>query len=196
MGTTRFGGDVTGYLDGLGKPFLVTFLTFRGSKGLPGWFVANKVAQVTGGRIYLGNTYINTAAFNKERPSGEFDVRFDGFIFFQVWDIFLPGWLSTTTSSHLPWTFPPRWYSGKTNHILILLNFIHVSFQNDSNQPSIINTWSEWTPIIFRQLICGHGLLDLCIYIYMSHSQMLGKFEYGLPAKFWRLVGCTEMLSW
>ena len=30
----------------------------------------------------------------------------------------------------------------------------------------------------------------------MSHSQMLGKFEYGLPAKFWRLVGCTEMLSW
>ena len=31
---------------------------------------------------------------------------------------------------------------------------------------------------------------------YMSHSQMLGIFEYGLPAKFWRLVGCTEMLSW
>ena len=30
----------------------------------------------------------------------------------------------------------------------------------------------------------------------MSHSQMLGKFEYTLPAKFWRLVGCTEMLSW
>ena len=33
-------------------------------------------------------------------------------------------------------------------------------------------------------------------YPYMSHSQMLGKFEYTLPAKFWRLVGCTEMLSW
>ena len=32
--------------------------------------------------------------------------------------------------------------------------------------------------------------------LHMSHSQMLGKFEYGLPAKFWRLVGCTEMLSW
>ena len=32
--------------------------------------------------------------------------------------------------------------------------------------------------------------------INMSHSQMLGKFEYTLPAKFWRLVGCTEMLSW
>ena len=30
----------------------------------------------------------------------------------------------------------------------------------------------------------------------MSHSQMLGKVEYGLPAKIWRLVGCTEMLSW
>ena len=30
----------------------------------------------------------------------------------------------------------------------------------------------------------------------MTHSQMLGKIEYTLPAKFWRLVGCTEMLSW
>ena len=28
-----------------------------------------------------------------------------------------------------------------------------------------------------------------------THSQMLGKVEYGLPAKIWRLVGCTEMLS-
>ena len=32
--------------------------------------------------------------------------------------------------------------------------------------------------------------------LYMSHCQMLGKVEYGLPAKIWRLVGCTEMLSW
>ena len=31
---------------------------------------------------------------------------------------------------------------------------------------------------------------------HMTHSQMLGKIEYTLPAKFWRLVGCTEMLSW
>ena len=31
---------------------------------------------------------------------------------------------------------------------------------------------------------------------YRSHCQMLGKVEYGLPAKIWRLVGCTEMLSW
>ena len=30
----------------------------------------------------------------------------------------------------------------------------------------------------------------------MTHSRMLGKVEYGLPAKIWRLVGCTEMLSW
>ena len=29
-----------------------------------------------------------------------------------------------------------------------------------------------------------------------SHSQMLGKVKSGLPAKIWRLVGCTEMLSW
>ena len=49
------------------------------------------------------------------------------------------------------------------------------------------------------------GRQNICVYLYpmnsipftyMSHSQMLGKFEYGLPAKFWRLVGCTEMLSW
>ena len=26
------------------------------------------------------------------------------------------------------------------------------------------------------------------ISLYMSHSQMLGKFKYGLPAKFWRLA--------
>ena len=32
--------------------------------------------------------------------------------------------------------------------------------------------------------------------VHKTHSQMLGKFEYTLPAKFWRLVGCTEMLSW
>ena len=29
----------------------------------------------------------------------------------------------------------------------------------------------------------------------MTHSQMLGKVEYGLPAKIRRLVGCTEMVS-
>ena len=46
--------------------------------------MANKVAKVTGGKSYLGNTYINTAAFNKELASGEFVLRFDGFIFFQV----------------------------------------------------------------------------------------------------------------
>ena len=31
--------------------------------------------------------------------------------------------------------------------------------------------------------------------LYMSHCQMFGKVEYGLPAKIGRLVGCTEMLS-
>ena len=46
--------------------------------------MANKVAKVTGGKSCLGNAYINAAAFNKELPSGEFDIRFDGFIFFQV----------------------------------------------------------------------------------------------------------------
>ena len=39
----------------------------------------------------------------------------------------------------------------------------------------------------------SHGISGIS---YMTHSQMLGKIEYTLPAKFWRLVGCTEMLSW
>ena len=51
-----------------------------------------------------------------------------------------------------------------------------------SNRATTIN-------IIFVQLLTSQTK-------HMSHSQMLGKFEYGLPAKFWRLVGCTEILSW
>ena len=38
--------------------------------------------------------------------------------------------------------------------------------------------------------------LEISIFIHMTHSQMLRKVEYALPAKIWRLVGCTEMLSW
>ena len=30
----------------------------------------------------------------------------------------------------------------------------------------------------------------------MTHSQMFQKVEYGLPAKIWQLLGCTEMISW
>ena len=41
-----------------------------------------------------------------------------------------------------------------------------------------------------KQRRLSHTSLD------MIHCQMLGKVEYGLPAKIWRLVGCTEMLSW
>ena len=44
--------------------------------------------------------------------------------------------------------------------------------------------------------ICQKEYMDFSKLLYMSHCQMLGKFEYTLPAKFWRLVGCTEMLSW
>ena len=41
-----------------------------------------------------------------------------------------------------------------------------------------------------------YNYISIHICLYMTHCQMLGKFEYTLPAKFWRLVGCTEMLSW
>ena len=46
------------------------------------------------------------------------------------------------------------------------------------------------------RFLFSNGTLQDNMVLIMSHSQMLGKFEYGLPAKFWRLVGCTEMLSW
>ena len=48
----------------------------------------------------------------------------------------------------------------------------------------------------FRRNVLWENKYNEYIHVYMSHSQMLGKFEYTLPAKFWRLVGCTEMLSW
>ena len=48
--------------------------------------------------------------------------------------------------------------------------------------------YSQWVALLERT----HRLKIMI----MTHSQMLGKFEYTLPAKFWRLVGCTEMLSW
>ena len=45
-------------------------------------------------------------------------------------------------------------------------------------------------------LSASWNMRDHRLQCYMTHCQMLGKFEYTLPAKFWRLVGCTEMLSW
>ena len=38
-------------------------------------------------------------------------------------------------------------------------------------------------------------VLHICI-LHMTHSQMFQKVKSDLPAKIWRLVGCTEMLSW
>ena len=33
-------------------------------------------------------------------------------------------------------------------------------------------------------------------YLYRRRCQMFQKVEYGLPAKIWRFVGCTKMISW
>ena len=52
--------------------------------------------------------------------------------------------------------------------------------------------WSPWA----LQLYCDVLIFENVVTEYISHSQMLGKVESGLPAKIWRLVGCTEMLSW
>ena len=50
--------------------------------------------------------------------------------------------------------------------------------------------------MITRSIIIWLSIAKSNFHYYMSHCQMLGKVEYGLPAKIWRLVGCTEMLSW
>ena len=64
------------------------------------------------------------------------------------------------------------------------------------------NQWGFWVmhlfvyfPVVIMVMHCifEDGLQYL---VDMSHCQMLGKVEYGLPAKIWRLVGSTEMLSW
>ena len=49
---------------------------------------------------------------------------------------------------------------------------------------------------VLSPTILSHPRSPQPLQMHMSHCQMLGKFEYTLPAKFWRLVGCTEMLSW
>ena len=68
---------------------------------------------------------------------------------------------------------------------------------NEFNPTCVIwltSIWCQTCMIIIQSEL--EVCVCVCLYVYMSHSQMLGKFEYGLPAKFWRLVGCTEMLSW
>ena len=70
--------------------------------------------------------------------------------------------------------------------------------------PSLSKSWLLWyksrqhtaTSWAFELYHLRLYSLKYTVNIYMTHSQMLGKFEYTLPAKFWRLVGCTEMLSW
>ena len=47
-----------------------------------------------------------------------------------------------------------------------------------------------------RKYVHTVSVKALPLFVSMTHSQMLGKVKYGLPAKIWRLVGCTKMLSW
>ena len=50
----------------------------------------------------------------------------------------------------------------------------------DWYRSSAFSIWHFWLP---QQL-------------YTTHSQMFQKVESDLPAKIWRLVGCTKMISW
>ena len=59
---------------------------------------------------------------------------------------------------------------------------------------NILPSW--WNVILITSSLSQKSFCKTLFFYNMTHSQMLGKFEYTSPAKFWRLVGCTEMLSW
>ena len=74
-------------------------------------------------------------------------------------------------------------------------------FDEHINQSRIyksFNYWNGFCPAkIYSYLFKEWKKRSMfCVYVYMTHCQMLGKVASGLPAKIWRLVGCTEMLSW
>ena len=69
-------------------------------------------------------------------------------------------------------------------------------FSPASLENNYLQRWIDKLQQMLPSTISILFVVILRMQIIMSHSQMLGKFEYTLPAKFWRLVGCTEMLSW
>ena len=78
--------------------------------------------------------------------------------------------------------------------------FIFRILKYENINVSIVKVWKDYHTFIKKmpkalRTQAFSALTNLHI-LYMTHSQMLGKIEYTLPAKFWRLVGCTEMLSW
>ena len=81
----------------------------------------------------------------------------------------------------------PPYYKNSRLHLLKasahVLFLMHLCSQQDHLR---MNVAPDQTFILGLHIFLDHR----------THSQMLGKIEYTLPAKFWRLVGCTEMLSW
>ena len=55
--------------------------------------------------------------------------------------------------------------------------------------------WKMWKfPNVRKGLKNYEAKYD--VWMGRRRSQMFQKVEYGLPAKIWRLVGCTKMISW
>ena len=52
----------------------------------------------------------------------------------------------------------------------------------------ILTEYLMFTPRTYIHRYCKY-------YMHMIRSQMLQKVHYNLPAKFWRLVGCTDIVS-
>ena len=67
--------------------------------------------------------------------------------------------------------------------------------KNRESCPTQVTCKVKLSDLSVLSLISDLSVLSVPCPGYESFSDV-GKFEYTLPAKFWRLVGCTEMLSW
>ena len=122
----------------------------------------------------------------------------------------VPGWVRTWKGQGLCFSLSMELQQQSKYWMNRWLNTRHAVWRNTSFDLSMISPHTlcpraqirctmavhltqAWTSHLGVQLRC---CLIFVQNVHMTHSQMLGKIEYTLPAKFWRLVGCTEMLSW
>ena len=91
-----------------------------------------------------------------------------------------------------------EWAGWILGHSALFLSLLWVFSSPQRYHQSINTAISRWIILSSSINTFAHDrcFLDKKQFPDTSHCQMLGKVEYGLPAKIWRLVGCTEMLSW
>ena len=90
------------------------------------------------------------------------------------------------------------------NLILLMKRIVHlvpvknIIFKFSCNRFKIDILWLLWPLRWLPSSYVAYSaiLIVTSTTIYTTHSQMFQKVESDLPAKIWRLVGCTEMISW